>query len=534
MLALPKKFPQLAIVVIAAALFLPGLGAVHLFDWDELNFAEIAREMTVSGDWSRPTIGFEPFNEKPPLFMWLQAGCMSLLGANEFAARLPDALCGIVTLLILFRLGRRLHGEGFGWSWVLAWCGSLLPQLYFHSGIIDPWFNLFIFLGLVAFIRAIEERSRRQAAFSGAWLGLAVLTKGPVGLLIPALVIGIGWARGRARPLLPWKHLLLSAIAFVATSGCWVLYDLLRHGPEFMIAFFWRQLALLTTEDAGHGGFIGYHVVVLLLGCFPASLFAVQEMAHPSDDKSAWRRWMSLLFWVVLVLFSLVKTKIVHYSSLCYFPITYLAALRIASITGRNRAFGWSRFAVGILGTLIAIVVIALPFVMMRRDLIEPLFEKDPFALASLRAEVAWAWHPMLAGVWLLAVLGTAQLLHQRRAHAASVIALFCGTTLFVPITLYFYIGRIEAHSQRAAIEFFQLHASEKCWLMTKGYHSYAPEFYGRVTGVRPSSAALCTGPVDRPVFLSCKITDVTEVKELGTFHEVGRKNGFVFWKRDP
>ena len=102
MLSLGKARIQLLIALGALLLFVPGLGAVHLFDWDEINFAEIAREMVVSGDWSRPTMGFEPFHEKPPLFMWMQAACMNAFGIGEFAARLPNALCGALTLVVLF------------------------------------------------------------------------------------------------------------------------------------------------------------------------------------------------------------------------------------------------------------------------------------------------------------------------------------------------------------------------------------------------------------------------------------------------
>ena len=148
---------QVIIVVSAFLLFLPGLGAVHLFDWDEINFAEIAREMISTGDWSRPQIEFKPFYEKPPLFMWMQALGMSVFGVGEFAARFPNVICGAITLLVLYRIGSREQGNTFGLLWVLAYIGSILPNLYFRSGIIDPWFNLFIFLGLYSFIRSARE-----------------------------------------------------------------------------------------------------------------------------------------------------------------------------------------------------------------------------------------------------------------------------------------------------------------------------------------------------------------------------------------
>lgn len=540
---------QLLITAIAALLFMPGLGAVHLFDWDEINFAEIAREMLVSGDWLRPQMHFEPFHEKPPLFMWLQALSMKAFGVGEFAARFPNAVCGILTLLVLHRIGEQLRGKVFGMLWALAYIGSILPHLYFRTGIIDPWFNLFIFLGLHALItlvardpkrdpKAFNSRRDIHAWLAGFFLGLAVLTKGPVGVLVPGLVLMAYWAWNRFRFVLRWWRIGIIALATLLTVSTWAIVDLIRNGPAFMIAFFWRQVAMLTTEDAGHGGFAGYHFVVLLVGCFPASVFALQELVRPtraSDPaENDHRRWMVILFWVVLLLFSIVKTKIVHYSSLCYFPLTYLAALQLERIWKRREGFGWSRFVLGGLGTLIAAIVIAAPLVGMHIDLIKPLLAQDPFALANLDAEVKWSGRESLAGLLLLGALLAGHVLHGRQRYRAAILTVFGGGALFVTTTLFFFIRNIEGYSQRAAVEFFAAKAHERCWLLTKGYKSYVPEFYGRVKEAQPDEGMLLHGSIDRPVYLSCKVTHADEVEALGTFTELYRKNGFTFYKRQP
>ena len=96
------------------------------------------------------------------------------------------------------------------------------------------------------------------------------------------------------------------------------------------------------------------------------------------------------------------------------------------------------------------------------------------------------------------------------------------------------FINRIESYSQRAAVDFFSSHAGQRCWLMTKGYKSYVPPFYGCTTEAKPDETILLTGPIDRPVFLACKLTDVGEVMSIGTFTQTGRANGFVFFRRDP
>src|SRR3954462_1882430 len=106
------------IAVVASLLFLPFLGQVHLFDWDEINFAECAREMIVSKDYLRVQIDFQPFWEKPPLFIWLQVLSMKAFGINEFAARFPNAVCGIATLCTLYYAGRRVASELHARWWV--------------------------------------------------------------------------------------------------------------------------------------------------------------------------------------------------------------------------------------------------------------------------------------------------------------------------------------------------------------------------------------------------------------------------------
>jgi 4-amino-4-deoxy-L-arabinose transferase-like glycosyltransferase len=595
MKALSNRSISWLIALVALLLFVPGLGAVHLFDWDEINFAEIAREMLATHNWLQPQIGYVPFYEKPPLFMWMQVAGMAVFGVGEFAARLPNALCGVATLVVLFRIGTRLRNRSFGLLWVLAYIGSILPNLYFRSGIIDPWFNLFIFLGFLAFIRSTDtpasaglsaRRKNLAAAMAGLWLGLAVLTKGPVGILIPALCALVYWVLNRFRLYVSIPRVLLMFAVLLLVPGLWFGADLLRNGPVFITAFFWRQVAMLSTEDAGHGGFFGYHFVVLLIGCFPASVFALQEMlwrlkspdTHPQPpltgqqapvvscplsgpaDGSAvighrttdyghlttdnqqlttdnYRKWLLILLWVVLILFSIVKTKIVHYSSLCYFPLTFLAALQLERLWNGGKATLWSRLLMGGIGTLFAVVTLVLPFIGMHPEWIVPLLKNDPFAQGNMAAQVHWTGWEALAGVWMCVVLYLGHRFFTKREYPSGIVAVFGGTTLFVTITLYYFINRIEGYSQRAAVEFFQQRQGETCYVMTKGYKSYAEWFYTRMPPITDSRVQsenwLLTGHVDRPVYVVCKVTSAKEVAAIPGLKELYRKNGFVFFRRN-
>ncbi|MBK9983191.1 MAG: glycosyltransferase family 39 protein [Saprospiraceae bacterium] len=139
--------------------------------------------MMVLHDYSRVYIDFKPFWEKPPMFFWMQSSAMMIFSVTEFAARFPNAICGIVTLLVLFLFGTRLFDRKFGLFWALAYGGSIFPNLYFKSGIIDPWFNLFIFISIYYLIcyhwkrnemdkEGLNRKKFSYICFSAIFMGL--------------------------------------------------------------------------------------------------------------------------------------------------------------------------------------------------------------------------------------------------------------------------------------------------------------------------------------------------------------------------
>jgi len=437
---------------------MPFLGGVHLFDWDEINFAEMAREMILLDDYLRVYINFEPFWEKPPLFVWLQAISMKIFGINEFAARFPNAVCGTFTLLILYRMGHVLKGNRFGILWALSYFGSILPFLYFKSGIIDPWFNLLIFSSLYFLILfyykkinakniVLEKSKWFYFLISGLTLGLAILMKGPVAFLIVSLVLGIYWIFEKFRFYInPIEFIIFTFLCF-SVSLLWLGIETFKNGPWFIQEFTTYQIRLLTTHDAGHKGFLLYHFVVLLIGVFPASIFAIRSFyKFPKSEfwfENDFHRWMKILFWVVLILFTLVQSKIVHYSSLCYFPMTFLAASVIEKILEEKLVFEkWMKGLVCFIGGVFVFLFLMLPIVGKNIDLIKPLFSKDPFAMANLEAEIQWEYIDCLPGVFLLGVVICFIKIYNTNLQAAFKL-LFGGTGVFVMLALIFIINKL-------------------------------------------------------------------------------------------
>ncbi len=536
---------------IGALLFIPFLGGVRLFDWDEINFAECSREMLVLRDYFRVHVDFIPFYEKPPFFFWLQATAMHLFGTDAFAARLPNALCGIITLVYLYNLGCKLHNHRFGVLWALAYLGSVTPHLYFRSGIIDPYFNLFIFIGLVNLIFASWKREGIAGVdlpksiwmyvfLGGLILGTGVITKGPVAYLIVCLVLGVYWLLARFRWFITPVQFLAFSAATTIVSLCWYGLETYAHGPKFMAEFLTYNYRLFSTPDAGHGGFPGYHFVILLVGAFPASVFSIRgqgPMPGGTGAQRDFRRWMIILFWVVLILFSIVKSKIVHYSSMCYFPLTYLAALTLSRIeTGQIRFGLWLKTGVIGIGAIYVLATIGAPILAQHIDVVKTVLAKDPFAVANMDAVVNWTYWQVIPGVLLLVVLVLSVLWFNQRQSKRAVVTLFGGMAVFITLTLWFFIGRIEAISQGAAMDFFEQTRGQDVYVKNIAYRSYGPFFYTQKPPVTNpnyyNERWLLRGPINKDVLFITKITETKSLDSLTDATRLGQKNGFVFYRR--
>ena len=533
------------ILLLGIVLYIPFLGGVHLFDWDEINFAESAREMIVSGNYLSVQINYLPFWEKPPLFIWMQVLSMKTFGINEFAARFPNAVGGIITLLILFYTGKKFRDEKFGWIWLMTYACSFLPFLYFKSGIIDPWFNLFIFLGIIYFVYYLSETAYRlrNISLSALFLGLAVLTKGPVALLIFTLsfVIYLFYVRFRIKTSFRDISIFIILLSFI--GGFWFILQMLSGNASIIKDFVVYQIRLFKTEDAGHGGFLLYHFVVLFFGVFPASVFAMYSFFKREDDKAGktdFSLWMQIIFFVVLILFSIVNTKIVHYSSMCYFPLTFIGSITICKIiSGEMRLTRLMRILLTIVSVLFGILIALLPLIdILKERIIAKGWIKDSFAIGNLQAQGNWTGFESLIGVFF--VFSCLWLLwFYKKNQINSIIGVFISSLIFVYFSMTIITPRIESYSQKAAIEFYQSIEREDAYVTTLGFKSYAHLFYAKTNPTKNKSVYekgwLLKGNIDKKVYCIFKINRkekfIIEYPDLKILYE---KNGFVFSVREP
>ena len=547
-------------VFLGAVAFIPFLGNAALFDWDEVNFAEISREMVVLGDFLRIHINFEPFWEKPPFFFWLQAISMKLFGVGEFAARFPNAILGMVTLAFLFKAGKRIVDRSFGALWSLAYFGSVLPHIYFKTGLIDPWFNFFIILGFYYFMLFFYKREKMEEpdlkhsglfylTLSGLLFGFGILTKGPVAYLIFILCLAVFWAFRRFRMPASVPQLALLTLAAAIVPLAWFGIETLRNGTWFVEEFTKYQIGLFSTAEAGHGGFPGYHFVVNLFGIFPASIIALPaffKIRLQKPHEKAFQYWMLILTWVVLILFTIVRSKIVHYSSLVYFPVTFLAAVTTYEVMkGRAIWRNWVTTTIAVIGGFLGIILCALPFVGKNIKEIAERFE-DPTAKESMLADVEWHTYEGLIGLILICgIFFSVHYIRKRNSLpqgwdlSVGVIILFLTTALTVNIVAVHVTPKILAYSQGANVEFFESLEGEEVYVHVLGYKSYIQYFYPRIQQeqAEPSGNAewLLYGDIDKPAYFSVKKKNINDwILNSPGIETLYEKNGFVFMKREP
>jgi hypothetical protein len=266
-----------------------------------------------------------------------------------------------------------------------------------------------------------------------------------------------------------------------------------------------------------------------LIGVFPASLFALGGFRKKSADTNTeifkLRLLMIILLVVVLVLFSVVQSKIVHYSSLSYFPISFLSAWTICRyLDGFHKWKAWHiALSISVI-TIVLCVLIALPLIGQHLDWLRSTFTFDTFSEKTMEADVHWTFLDFIPAMWMVLVMVIFVAFWRNKKHSFALISLFAGTALFVNIALIFFIGKIESYSQRAAVEFCESKAGEQVEIKTVGFKSYLPYFYAKKP-VPDSTKSVET----LPHFYILKEDKRKRLEDFPEWKILYEKNGFIF-----
>jgi 4-amino-4-deoxy-L-arabinose transferase-like glycosyltransferase len=327
----------IVLLVLFGALFLVGLGSAPLIDPDEGRYAEIPREMLERGDFVTPTLNYVKYFEKPPLLYWLNAGSMKLFGQNEFAARLPSALAGLFTIIITYSAARTMFNRRTGLLAAIILGSSAGFLMQGRIILTDMLLTCCLTTALFCFLLATRSAAPHKRSFFYLFFifcGLAVLTKGLIGMVLPAgivfwfLVIGKRWHLLRE---IPWFSGLT---LFLLVTAPWFILVSLKN-PEFPYFFFIHEHFQRYTSTIHHRGQpFWFFLPILVLTMLPWSFFL------PGSLTQAWKeRYNSqcaplfLLIWplVILFFFSFSESKLIPYILPTIPPLALLIAQRCTS-----------------------------------------------------------------------------------------------------------------------------------------------------------------------------------------------------------
>jgi 4-amino-4-deoxy-L-arabinose transferase-like glycosyltransferase len=340
------------VIGLAALLFFFQLGTYGLWEPDEARYSEIAREMLASRNLIVPHLNYVPYIEKPPLLYWLTTLSMSLLGINEFAARFFNAfaaLCGVAaTCFFAARTFDRrraiLAGAVLSTSAIYAVMAQVLTT--------DMLLTATITTALYAFYLHWREGGR------WCWLmyvaiGLAVLTKGPVGVVIPALAGTIFlWRGGDLRDVWRRFHVLPGLIVTAAIAAPWFIAITIREPGFFDFYFIGEHFRRFFDNSYSHDQPIYYYVPIIIGGLLPWTL-VVPFIPWRRLTPNPARRFCWIASATILTLFSLSSAKLVPYILPAVPPLAIVIADGLATLTERNGSFDSRRL--GAIGPLLGI-----------------------------------------------------------------------------------------------------------------------------------------------------------------------------------
>lgn len=316
---------------LAALLLFFGNGQLWITDSVESNYALTAKEMVLSGDWISPQIYGNYWYDKPIFFYWLTAAGFKIFGFNEFAARFFPALFGMAGLGLLVYAAKKLYGEKTAF-----WSGAVLLTsveffLISKSVITDSTLFFFFSMALVFFYLGYSTQQKNYYYGMYTGMALATLTKGPIGFLLPGLimVLFLGFTRG-------WREIknmkvFSGGLLFFLIAAPWYVAMYNLHGSAFIDQFFGTHNFLrATVSEHPRDNVFYYYTLVLLLALFPWSGLLPRFLWHTLREDGKWRRPDEktgfLLIWAATVFFFFqnMATKYLTYTYPMLFPLALL------------------------------------------------------------------------------------------------------------------------------------------------------------------------------------------------------------------
>jgi 4-amino-4-deoxy-L-arabinose transferase-like glycosyltransferase len=490
-----ERYFPLIILIFALPLFFYKLGALGFVGPDEPRYAQVAREMYQRGDWITPTLLGDTWFEKPALLYWMMIGFYRLLGVNEWAARLPNALLATTNLLIIYWLAKRVAGSRYGLVSALALATAPLYFGLARAASFDMPLT-FTFTAALALFHLGDTTTNsihRRFYLYGCYfaVGISLIAKGLVGIvLIGAIIGGYIILTGQLRRLFqfyPFTGLLVCLLA----ASLWYLPVIARHGWPFINEFFVQHhFQRYTSNRYHHPGPIYFFVEIIIAGVAPWSLLLIALTARAAKDLlRAPRAWFSQLkdlapkqrllllaaLWVCvpLIFFSFSNSKLPGYILPVFPALALIIGVAVEEILAAPNELR-DRALLIVTALLLLAVGLALPY----------FAGKEFHSNATTKLILASA--PIIAAIGLLLAIW------QRNAKFAISTLILMSPLLAIAMAALLYPAIEEKASLAplARVAATAMRANEK--LIFFNYAQYSPFFYtnGRVVAGEKGEAA--------------------------------------------
>jgi 4-amino-4-deoxy-L-arabinose transferase-like glycosyltransferase len=431
--------------LLAAILYRPGLGRPALWEPDEGRYAEIAREMVVSGDYVTPRDDFELYFEKPPLVYWANAASIKIFGANEFAVRLPAALFSVGQVVITAALADAMFGATAGFFAALVLALSPLFFGFARFATLDPALAFFLTAALGAFYIAArydsfsQPSARRWMLISAAMLAMGTLAKGPIAMLLGG-AIAVTWLavehrlRQVAQMPLVWCGVIYAAIVLP-----WFILMEVRN-PGFIRFFFIHEHLERYVSSSEHGWGPWFFIPIVIGGMWPWIFFVplgwsamraddTLPNSAPASSRRSAGSYLAIWFIVVFVFFSIPRSKLGSYILVALPPLAVFAGYGLARLQALEDASRRRLLAVIAIGNFVLAAALFV-FFELARPPINPALGFDGLLISGVLAAGAIAMYalgraaprvPYAIGALALAMLASVPLAARLRADASSI-----------------------------------------------------------------------------------------------------------------
>jgi len=490
----PTRFFLAAIGII---LFLSFNGRVHLFDPDELMYAEYAREMLLTGNFSQIQHNFTFFVGKNPLFTWLQAISMSLFGVNEFGARFPNTVFGILSMILVYNIGKNYFSKAFGVFWALLLGSSFLPLLFYKSGVNDVVANYFVLLSIYWMFKIsikdefesrkmMSARMFRFTIYSALASSMAMLTSGAINMIIIVFLITLVLLWNRGRITLDVKNLFIWLTIQIALIMVWLYFETKSSSAKLVSQFVFDEFNHITTPNKFDLKFLYSFIPVFLVGCFPSTVFMWHALKRNHNDtihQLLFKRWMLALLAMVFVLFCFQTDHFVYQMHLAFFPVTFMAAYTLNGIyQGKikwNFIYSFILFVGALLWFESAVAVIYI-FSEQRFDIVERLVHLEYLQTIS-RINVYWNENMIAVPVTFLALIAASIILFYLKKNIFAIGTVLLSSSLFFSFLILYFAPKVDKYYQSEVLDFVTATKIESPKYEVSGFNTNIPNFYGNV-----------------------------------------------------